>query len=621
MLRPSLVSLALFMGMGPALRAQPTERLILTAPHERVVERVAVVPGLSGEPAAVTNRYVELADNLNYWDETAGNWRPSVPEVLIEGNGAAALRGHQKVRFASQVNDARGAVHLWTLDGARFRSSVLGLRYFDAASGQQVILATVQDAAGELLPPNQVIYRDAFEGLRADVLYTYRSTGLEQDVILREAPPDPEDFGLLADATTLEVLTEVFEAPAVTRTVRLLSSAKDPAVRRAMAEPDFTDEALDFGSFRLGEGRAFTLGEQAREEGLLIGKRWLQPGDGRTVLAEAAEYWELAPAFDRLPSPDGVVRRRRAALGEASRRQRLMAALQGKGPPRAQAEPRLPAGRWAAVAAARPILLASRPVAAEPGFVFDFETFSAATATNFTFKAHTTYYLSGGLTLTGTNSTFEAATVLKYAPTNNARLIVNTPVTWLGEPYRPVVLTARDDQTVGVSITNAPLSGYYASIALQLNANHAGTNFHLANLRIRHARTAIALNYSNHHRLSHSQFFACASGLECTSTDVRCATSSSRPSPPTSTAAPSPCAARTSPSATPPGSTTTAPAASRSPTRSSPACRTTAATAAPATPRPSPACSRPWARAGRTSPRPRTATWAPPTWSRPWPRN
>jgi RHS repeat-associated protein len=494
------------------------DRALPVSPHEQVVERVSVVAGLSGEPAAVTNRYVELADNLNYWDEVSGNWRPSVPEVVIEGNGAAALRGHQKVRFANQVNGAGGAVRLWTADGAVFRSSVLGLQYFDAASGREAVIATVKPATGELLPPNQVLYRDAFEGLHADVLYTYRATGLEQDVILREAPPDPEDFGLLAEATQFEVLTEVFEAPAVTRTVRVLAAAEDAALQQAMAEPDFKDEALDFGAFRMGEGRAFSLDGQTKETGFPVGKTWYQPGDGRTVLVEAAEYLPLAPELLKLPAPDGVARRHRAAVAPAERRQRLLAALGGRPAPARGRQ--FPAGQWAAVTEPRPLLLARQPVAARPGFVFDFETFSAATATNFTFRAYTTYYLSGALTLTGTNSTFEAAAILKYAPTNNARLIVNTPVTWLGEPYRPVVLTARDDQTVGESITNAPLAGYYAHTALQLNAHQAGTNFHLANLRIRHARTAIALNYSNHHRLSHAQFYACEHGIEGASADL-----------------------------------------------------------------------------------------------------
>jgi len=51
-------------------------------------------------------------------------------------------------------------------------------------------------------PPNQVLYRDAFQGARADVLDTYRRRGLEADIILWEIPP-PSDVGLNPDTTRM----------------------------------------------------------------------------------------------------------------------------------------------------------------------------------------------------------------------------------------------------------------------------------------------------------------------------------------------------------------------------------------------------------------------------------
>lgn len=169
------------------------------------------------------------------------------------------------------------------------------------------MLAVVKDAVGELLPPNQIIYRNAFDNVSADVVYTYRKSGLEQDVILRQCPPDPEEYGLLAEATRLEVLTEFFEAPTPGKQVRVLDRVEDPELRLAMAEPDWTDEELDFGSFQMAEGRALSLSEwlegRTAEPPIPVGKRWVEDG-GRTILFESADYWSLASALGALPASD-----------------------------------------------------------------------------------------------------------------------------------------------------------------------------------------------------------------------------------------------------------------------------------------------------------------------------
>ena len=57
-------------------------------------------------------------------------------------------------------------------------------------------MAEVKDSIGELVGLNQVIYRDAFTDLKADIRYTYRLDGFEQDIILRDVPPAPDAYGL-----------------------------------------------------------------------------------------------------------------------------------------------------------------------------------------------------------------------------------------------------------------------------------------------------------------------------------------------------------------------------------------------------------------------------------------
>ena len=58
-----------------------------------------------------------------------------------------------------------------TSDGKRLRGGVRTIQLADVATGKSVSLATVKASApGELLPPNQIVYRDAFDGLEADVV-------------------------------------------------------------------------------------------------------------------------------------------------------------------------------------------------------------------------------------------------------------------------------------------------------------------------------------------------------------------------------------------------------------------------------------------------------------------
>lgn len=105
----------------------------------------------------------------------------------------------------------------------------------------------------------------------------------------------------------------------------------------------------------------------------------------------------------------------------------------------------------------------------------------------------------------------------------NLKLTVNTPVTWEGSLFRPVVLTAQDDHSVGQKIGNASQAGqnsYYATTALCLDAaTNVVSSFQLAHLRIAHATTAIELKQKSGHILSHVQLVNCATGIAPTGTE------------------------------------------------------------------------------------------------------
>src|SRR5581483_10365632 len=146
------------------------------------------------------------------------------------------------------------------------RSQVLGLSYFDAATGQSVLIAEVKDCIGKV-SGNQVIYEDAFTDFRADVRYTYTRAGFEQDIILRDQPPGPEEYGLSPATTRLQVLTEFLNPP---------STAKLGRARRAPGQTAPADEDLNFGTMRMGHGRAFSVGAEDRRRTIPMGKQWLK---------------------------------------------------------------------------------------------------------------------------------------------------------------------------------------------------------------------------------------------------------------------------------------------------------------------------------------------------------
>src|SRR5689334_21492996 len=106
----------------------------------------------------------------------------------------------------------------------------------------------------------------------------------------------------------------------------------------------------------------------------------------------------------------------------------------------------------------------------------------ASTLTGAVLRADQTYYVSGPITL-NTPTTFEGGVVIKYAPTNSAKIQLKGAATFLRSPYRMIHLTARDDHSIGEQIGSATLSGYYADTALDLDGFAATNNYTLPYIR------------------------------------------------------------------------------------------------------------------------------------------
>ncbi|MBL9127175.1 MAG: hypothetical protein JNL97_05995, partial [Verrucomicrobiales bacterium] len=494
-------------------------------------------PG-TGIKSVRTNAWIQLEDGLNYWDEASRTWRESREEIRIVEHGAVALTGAYRAIFSSNANDPEGAVDLRLADGLRLRSSVLALRYSDAASGKTQVLGVVRDVRGELLPPNQILYRNVFDEVRADLVYTYRKRGVEADVVLREMLPDPEEFGLIPETTHLEVVTEFFGAPNPLKRYRLLASVEDPELRARVARPDWIDEELDFGFGRIGEGRAFAwsareAAEQRPEDYPPVGKRWVLTEDGRTLLVESVEYLAIYDALLALPGDEArrEISKRRSRLwaGVSSEdlRERGFRRIgvdagaattgeedrAGDGPSWAArdaswAVPRRPKALASAIEGG--IRMAAGDVRGQPGLVLDWNSLAAGSS-NFTFAATNTYYVTGACTFTGT-TTLEGGAVIKFPAAGGpfSGIEIAGPLVCKTGPYRPAVFTADADNTVGESIVAGapdPAADYGSRY---LRVTYFGAPLVLEHLRFRHANEAVMVQANNAaHLLRHCQFVNC----------------------------------------------------------------------------------------------------------------
>lgn len=323
-----------------------------------------------------SSRYVEVASGLNYQD-ALGEWHRSDPSFVPDGSGGfEVLTTAHRLRLGANLN-TDGSVEFTTEDGIVLRSAPLALAYFDPASGESVTIAELQDVAPTQTQTNEVVYADAFQGLFASVRYRNRLDGIHQDIVLHQAPPGPEKYGLSA-AARLEVFTEFSpDIPEPETEVRFLSSIADPALRASWAEPDFTDEILRFGTnTTFGVGSAFYQGgneaEPVEATAIPVGKRLLRQ-EGRSLLIEAVEHGRLAPLLKDLPQ---------AAVSPSP------GFRWGKGAAPMMAVRRQQPSLNRQVASARPY--------PGKGFVIDYEIKSGS-ASSFTFATGVTYYVSSTL--------------------------------------------------------------------------------------------------------------------------------------------------------------------------------------------------------------------------------
>ncbi|MCI0352316.1 MAG: hypothetical protein L0Z53_23100, partial [Acidobacteriales bacterium] len=366
-------------------------------PHHRTFEKTAERVEADGSVRTETERFVELATGLHYLKDN--QWLETQELIELFDGAAIARQGPHQVIWSANANTP-GAIDLQTPAG-RFRSHVLGIAYTDRASGKSVMIAGIKDSIGTVVGANQVVYPDAFDGLRASIRYTYTRAGLEQDILLEEAPRPPGDYDpTLNPATTrLEVYTEFVEAPAVNVQVHLRKQETDLQLRQAMAFPDVTDQSLDFGSMHIGSGHAFLTG--AETDKTVVQKEWVQL-EGRQFLIESLEVSDAQPLLNTLPQAAALDPQQRAA-----RMAKLQAPRKTNGQ-FARAFPKAP-GKKTVTEAMR--LASVHP--ARKALVLDYFTLNSS-LTNYVFNSVETYLILAPVFLYGPSNVMEGGAVVKY---------------------------------------------------------------------------------------------------------------------------------------------------------------------------------------------------------------
>jgi hypothetical protein len=135
------------------------------------------------------------------------------------------------------------------------------------------------------------------------------------------------------------------------------------------------------------------------------------------------------------------------------------------------------------------VQVAALDVAAQPGLVLDYEGFSGPT--NFTFKGDTTYLCTNTVNLYGA-TVLEGGAVIKLGTNVSAKIVCWDDLACRTAAYRPAVFTAKDDNSVGETISGSsgnPTNSFYGGIALDLTAVPYVT---LSNLRFCYLNNALA---------------------------------------------------------------------------------------------------------------------------------
>lgn len=468
-------------------------QILSRGPHHQVVQRVSGWLDQNGKQQFSTNRFTELANGLCYLPEGPNaQWELTREEFQEFEQGFVANAGPMRVVLAANVNTAN-TIDVGTSDGKRFEISPLFIAMRDGA-GRSVLVSEIQDSVGQLIAPNIVLYEQAFAG--AAIRITYTREGIEQDcVIFDDTAFRPQEYGLDPESTRIELWSEFANAPAAT-----VSSITEGT--------EASDVVVDFGSTKIASGIAFPTGDPRVSVPV---RKAFGLVENRRFLVEKVNFTDVKPFLNQ-PNPKGANAGNKTSRASQTAKRQVVRSEKDLV---AQSTVRSTTRRSASVGKRKNsgVGVVAYDWKKNPGFVIDFQLLNTTNLTGVTFQGDTTYHIAGTVTLSGT-TTWEAGAVLKY--TNGARVKITGPVSWLGSTWRPVVMTGIDDLSIGDTVRANALTGQYADTALDFDANTAGADMVLQNIRISHATNAIRILGRSGHALTHAQFVNCGTALSLT---------------------------------------------------------------------------------------------------------
>jgi hypothetical protein len=428
-------------------------------PDWKVMQKTEVVNGTNH-----IHKYTELATGLNYTN-ASGQLVESKEEItILPAGGAVANHGRHTVTFPGDIYN--GVLEVVTPDGKHLYSRPLGVTYDDGSN--TVFIATLTNAVGYLTSSNQVTYRNCFSGIKADLVCTYRRGGFESDLVFREQPPTPEQCGLGADWSTLQMVTEFF-------------NTQDPQMIPGTSNEWYglQDSTLKFGKLTMKPGKAFAFngtGTISSKSFTPVYKRWVK-FDGRKFLVEEVPLINIAENLDALPLMSQTVPAKERGNSLMTSNYRHFPASHGIS------------------ADTNQILLAMIDSKHESGVVLDYTTVDSD-QTDFTFESGETYLIAGPVTLgdgseDGTSVIFEGGAVIKFTPESAGGIFFDQyDVSYPTSPDFPAVFTSKDDDSVGAVInesTGNPVT--LTNVVYLANAGNGGNNpenieFHYAGVGV-----------------------------------------------------------------------------------------------------------------------------------------
>ncbi len=442
----------------------------------------------TGKIHSYTNAFIELGGGLNITN-SSGQFVPANPSFVLTNGGAEANHTGHRLAVPGDLWLGDG-IKVTKPDGAQVVFQPLGIDYYDPTDGRSVLLDAVTNAVGWLTASNEIVFSNCLTRIKASIRIRNMSWGLESDLILHEAPPDPISVGLTS-AARLEMLTEQFNGSSPVERYKFIHREHNPVKIAQMVEPHFIDAELSFGSMKMVQGKAFGIGK--RTNGLAhlpspVGKSFLNIQQ-RRVLVEAVEHQRVLPLLNQLPPAGTSSGITNAALNKFSTNEMLVTKTRRLPALVNVSSEQSRAGRRASIRAVSPDpLTANGPLVAntkktEPaGLILDYQLVTVTDETDFTFRGGTNYLVSTTIQMAGI-TTIEGGAIIKMNDgtglyiAEGGTLICDT-TNWL-----PAIFCSIDDNTVGEVMPGSTGDPWQLGSAA---LNFYGGSYELRNLRFRH---------------------------------------------------------------------------------------------------------------------------------------